>query len=70
MRQFYLKLNEEEIKRVIELIDYETSLIEEEIEVTNNNEEASFLKEMIIELESLANKIDPTCSDNILQEIQ
>jgi hypothetical protein len=70
MREFYLKLNEEELKRVVELIDYETSLIEEEVQVTNNNEEAFVLKEIIDELESLANKIDPTSSENILQEIQ
>ena len=71
MREFYLKLNEEELRRITDLIDYETSLLEQEIQAThNNNEEVLYLKEMINELESLANKIDPTYEENILQELQ
>jgi len=70
MRQYFLKISEEEISILLDLLDFEINQLDQEIEDTKDDEEKDLLFMLREKVEAIANKIDPAIEQNELQDIQ
>ena len=70
MRQYFLKISEEEISILLDLLDFEINQLDQEIEDTKDDEQKDLLFMLREKVEAIANKIDPAIEQNELQDIQ
>jgi len=75
-KDYVISLSTEELRLITELIDYELDQLDQEVqdlEICSDPEaeqEVYMIKEMMLNLESIANKIDPDSDDNSLHHLQ
>ena len=75
-KDYIISFSVDELRLITELIDYELDQLEEEVEDLQScsdpdaEEEIYFIKEMMVNLEKIVNKIDPESEENSLQMLQ